>query len=990
MNIPAVLVCLALSLMTIHAADFPRVPPKEPGEALKSFRTLDGFRMELLAAEPLLADPVAMAYDENGRAYVAEMSDYPYTDKKNHKPSQENPTDQPIGKVRLLEDTNGDGRFDKATVFADGLSWPTGIAVWKGGVFVAATPDIWYFKDTNGDGRADIRRKLYTGFRKLNVQAVMNNFQWGLDHRIYGAGSSNGGEIRAVDKADAKALRLARNDFRFDAVTEEFEVISGGARFGNSFDDWGNRFLCNIRNPAQHVVLPHHYLARNPYLPVASAVHDVAEAGDQLPVYRTSPVEQWREFRARRWAADPTVTMPRSELVGAGVVTSSSGVTVYRGAAYPEKYRGQIFVADVAGNLFYRLKLAADGVTFTATRADEKVDFVTSEDIWFRPVNFINAPDGCLHVLDMYREVIEHPWSIPDDIHAQLDLESGRDRGRLYRLAPPAFKVPPQPRLGSATAAQLVAMLENPNSWWRETAHRLLFERQDPSAIEPLRRMLNQSANPLARLHALWSLAGLKALSEADVLRGLQDPAPGVREHAVRLAEPRLKQSPKLLDAVLRLAGDADQRVRFQVAFTLGEVSDPRATQALSVVARRDAADHWMRTAVLSSATESADELLQDALADRAFVSSAPAQELARQLAMVVGARAKPAEIQPVLNALAADDQFPRALQSSIVMGVADGLRRARKAITTVVDKSSPAAQLVGRLLAGAQQQARNASLPPVERVQAVQLLGYDTFDRVEPALKALLDPRQPQEIQLAAVRTLGGFVSERIAGILLEPWRSYTPAVRAEVAQAMLGRKERLLPLFDAVEDGRVLASQIPPSRRAVLLKHADPVIQQRAAKLFGQDAVTPRKEVIEKYRSALALKGDAKRGQQIYTTACLACHRMGDQGNDVGPNLATVRAWSVEQLLTNILDPNREVSPNYVEYLIELKDGQTVSGLIATETANSLTLKRADGAQETVLRQNIAQMSSSGLSLMPEGLEATVTPQQMADLIAFVLSAP
>src|SRR4051812_37078836 len=190
----------------------PRVPATAPADAAKTLEVLHGFKMELIAAEPLVTDPVAMAYDEDGRAYVCEMNDYPYTDKAHHKPNQENPTDAPIGRVRLLEDTDGDGVFDKATVFAEGLSWPTGVACWKGGVFIAATPDLWYCKDTDGDGRADVKRKVFTGFRKLNVQAVMNTLVWGLDNRIHGAGGSNGGMIVPADQPDAKPLSLARSD----------------------------------------------------------------------------------------------------------------------------------------------------------------------------------------------------------------------------------------------------------------------------------------------------------------------------------------------------------------------------------------------------------------------------------------------------------------------------------------------------------------------------------------------------------------------------------------------------------------------------------------------------------------------------------------------------------------------------------------------------------------------------------------------------------
>ena len=319
------------------------------------------------------------------------------------------------------------------------------------------------------------------------------------------------------------------------------------------FDDWGNRFVCNIRNPSQHVLLPSRYLARNPYLPVASAIHDVSVGGDNVPVYRISPPEPWRAVRAERWASEADSRHPRSEMVAEGYITSTSGITVYRGAAYPARYRNNLFMGEVSGNLVHRQTLVPDGVTFIARRADENTEFVRSTDNWFRPVNFVNAPDGTLHVLDMYRETIEHPWSIPDDIKALLDLESGRDRGRLYRLAPPGFKVPKPPRLGSASTVELVQTLENPNSWWRETAQRLLFERRDPAAVPLLKRLLRESHEPLARLHALHTLDGLQSLGDDDLLLAMEDPAAGIREHAVLLAEPRLKDNPALSEPVLSL-----------------------------------------------------------------------------------------------------------------------------------------------------------------------------------------------------------------------------------------------------------------------------------------------------------------------------------------------------------------------------------------------------------------------------------------------------
>jgi putative membrane-bound dehydrogenase-like protein len=971
--------CACAALPQTATPSFPRVPPLSPAEAAKSFRVLHGFRMELVAAEPLVTDPVAMAFDEHGRAYVCEMIDYPYTDKARHQPNQENPTDAPLGRVRLLEDTDGDGRFDKSTVFAEGLSWPTGVACWQGGVFVIATPDLWYLKDTDGDGQADIRERRFTGFRKLNVQAVANNLVWGLDNRIHGAGGSNSGDLIRAGEPNAKPLRLGRADFALDPRTGELTLASGGARFGNAFDDAGNRFLCNIRNPAQHVVLEQRYLARNPHMPVINPVHDIAEAGDQLPVFRTSPVEQWRAVRADRWVAERSL-MPRSELVAAGVVTSSSGVSVYRGDAFPPAMRGQVFIADVAGNLFYRLQLEPAGATFRATRADERADFVTSDDLWFRPVNFVNAPDGTLHVLDMYREVIEHPWSIPDDIHAALDLRSGADRGRIWRLVPPGFKPPKPAQLGKATTAQLVAALGHRNAWWRETAQRLLVERQDQAAIKPLQALLKRSKEPLARLHALWTLHGLNSVTDEDVQAALRDAEPANRENALKVAEAILNAT-----AAFPLAQDPSARVRFQAALTLGELNDPRVPGALAAIAQRDAADPWLRAAVLSSSATFSDGVLIPLLADPAFADCEGASPLLHDLAVVIGARNQPAEIRRLWAALKERSVAGAAL-GNVVAGLAAGLKRGGSSLSKLAASSDPeTAGMIQGTLSSARHSTADPALSLAKRLAAVQLLTHDTFANAEPALRPLFDSRQPRALQVAAVRALGSFTAPQVAEQLLAGWRGFTPAVRSAAIEALLARQERIPPLLKALEEGVLPPAQLTTAHRARLLRNRDEQVRARAEALLGAQAGS-RREVLAQFEPALSLTGDRARGRAVYDKLCAVCHRLGDRGNDVGPNLATMQHRSAADLLTQILDPNREVAPEFAQYEVELNDGSALSGIVTADTAAGLTLRRADGSQTTIPRAQIARLHSGGLSLMPEGLEAGLTSQDFADLLAFL----
>jgi putative membrane-bound dehydrogenase-like protein len=981
------LAALALLVSAAQCAEplkFPSVPPVAPAQTAKTFETLHGFRMELLAAEPMVTSPVAMAYDEDGRAYVAEMVDYPYTDKAHHKPNQENPTDAPIGRIRLLIDDDGDGKFDRSTIFADGLSWPTGIACWKGGIIVTSTPDVWYFKDTKGTGKADVREKLFTGFRKFNVQAVMNNPIWELDNRIYIAGGSNGGEIENLTHRELKPLSLRRADLRLDPRDMTLAAVSGGARYGNTRDDWGNRFLCNIRNPAQHIAIESRYLARNPYLPAVNPLADVAEAGDQLPVFRASPPETWRELRAKRWSADSTVTahMPRSELVGSGVVTSSSGITVYRGDAYPAQFRGNLVVADVAGNLFYRLATTPDSITFKGRRVDGNHEWCAGRDIWFRPVNFVNAPDGCLHVCDMYREVIEHPWSLPEDIHAALDLERGRDRGRLYRFAPPDFKPRPAPHLSKASTAELVKLLAHPNAWHSDTAQRLLFERQDQSAVPELREMMVKNASALARLHALWTLDGLGALREEDVLGAIRDTDEHVRRTGVLLAEPQLKSSEALRAAVMRLVDDASKLVRFQAALSLGEVPDA-AAPALTALIQKDVADAWMRTAVLSSTGPHTAEVAT-ALAQGA--NSADAATFLRDAGGIIGAGAKPAECHAFLDALEKEASTHAMVAEAGVLGLARGLARHGQSPSAF---ASPATrQWLGAIADQAQVTALSIASTAEQRAQAVSLLTLADFPMLQMLGEKLLQPNQPEPVSVAFIQLLRERREPSVAILLLKSWSGLTPVAREAAVTALTSRKEWLEPLLVAVEKQEIKPAELSPTARATLQRFPDAALRERAGKLFA--AAGSRQDALTRYQPVLTTRGDAAKGHEVYRTVCSACHRKGEEGRDIGPNLATVGAWSPEQLLTNILDPNREVSPNFMLYAVELKNGRALAGLIAAETESAVTLKSLDGTEQSFARSEVATLKATGSSPMPEGLESAVNPQQMADLIAFLRDAP
>jgi putative membrane-bound dehydrogenase-like protein len=964
---------------------------KTPVEALKTFEAVDGFRMELVAAEPLVQSPVAAAFDAQGNLYVAEMRDYPYKPK---------PGGRPLGTIRLLRDRDGDGRFEESHIFADGLLWAAGIAPWKDGVFVTAAPDILYLKDTDHDGKADLREKVYTGFGTQNQQAMVNNLTWGLDHMIYGAAAGNGGTIRPASAPEAAGVSVEHNDFRFDPVTASFEPISGSDQFGNTFDDWGNRFICDESHPLSQPVLPRRELARNPVLALVSVVQDIA--GGSVPIFRISPVERWRQIRSSRRIAHGT-----REAGSAGashhVVDAGAGVTIYRGGTYPADFYGNAFIGDAQNNLVHRRILVSDGPTFKAIRGprEQATEFVRSSDNWFRPVNFVNAPDGTLYVLDMSREVIE-AIHIPLDVVKHLNLKRGRDQGRIYRIAPPGFKYVPPPRLSQSPTAELIAALRRPDAWYRDTAHRLIYERQDSAAIAPLREMLGPHGAPLpqSRVNALWSLHGLKALEDRDILSGLDDPVAEVRASAVQLAARRLRTSKSLLARVLALADLADPAVCFQTALAIGESDDPRVAPALLRMLRRYAANQWIRSAVLCSSSLAAADMLVELSDDAALAPSKAAGAGATrlvidQLAEIVGARNRRVEVDRVLDHLAMkwNDSGRQEMRDGVITALARGTRRSGGRLEAGAGSTSPGSQLVATMIESAKSAVLDSRRPDAIRALAIAQLGVLNPRESQVVLARVLEPREPLAVQVAAVRALAESESPEVAKVLLSRLRGFEPSVRAGAIQTLLSRANWTKALLEAVsrnEPGSgINPGLIEPADRQPLLKNRDAEIARTAQKLFASGASGSRAQVIALYAPALQLKGDPAVGAKVFERECRTCHKIGERGFSVGPDLTGSPSRDPTALLLNILDPNASVSPKDVQYVVVDQNGRTYSGIIAAETATSLTLRRGEGAQDTILRGQVEELTSTGMSLMPEGFENRVSKPEMADLIAFICGA-
>lgn len=943
--------------------------PLSPEEALAGMQLHPDLRIELVAAEPDVVDPVAIAFDETGRLWVAEMSDYP-NGPQNGRPPQ--------SRIRTLTDRDGDGRYETSQVFADGLLFANGVQPWKGGVIVTMAGEVAYLRDNDGDGRADTRETWFTGFQEENPQLRANHPTLGIDNHVYVANGLRGGTVVAK-KADwaegAKPVSISGMDFRFDPLSGRFEAVSGVGQFGLTFDDFGNRFVCSNRNPCKHIVLDDRYAKRNRLLAIRNVTEDVSPPGELSRVFAIS----------RTWT---------TSTLHAGQFTAACGVTIYRGDALPDEFKGNSFTCEPTGNLVHRDVLSPKGATFTSRYGRDGVEFLASRDEWFRPVNLANGPDGALYVVDMYRAVIEHPQFMPTELKNRPDLYEGNTRGRIYRIVPAKQTGAPRTRLdvfANASAAELVSVLEHPNAWHRETAARLLLEQRDSAAVAKLTECARNGKTPQARAHALWLLDAFEQLTPGILDDALQDSSPRVREQAVRLSEPLLKSNPKLVERVLSLATDTDGRVRFQVALSLGEAPDSDLiVDKLAAIAVANASDSWTRTAVLTSVPENPLVLLRGALSDIAAKNlwDRPGiAELAAQVCELVGARRDPAEIQAALELLGGIGGDSQAVQFAAIEGLGQGLSRRGKSLAATVESlPKDTAAPISRVFQRAIQIAENDRASVESRRQAISLLRFAGFGLAGQTLMALAAEESNQALRIAAVETLSTYGNPEIGPLLLEDLASQTPAVYRAMLSALLANTQRTHLLLEAVESGEIAVTMLDPGSVNRLARHRNPEIRKKSKQLLAEAIPADRQQVLADYGRALELEADPNRGKEVFARNCAICHKIGGTGVNVAPDIADSRTRTPAALLTDILDPNRAIDNNYFSYTVATLDGKILTGIIATETASSITLRQQENKTVTILREEIDVIRSNGVSLMPVGLEKNISVEQMADLISFI----
>ncbi|AYB29343.1 PVC-type heme-binding CxxCH protein [Chryseolinea soli] len=970
-----------------------------PQDALKTFTLADGFTIELVAAEPMIADPVAMDVDEHGNLYVAEMHGYPLDTHGS-------------GVIKLLTDTNGDGFPDKSTVYADSLVLPMGVMCWKKGIIVVDSPDVIYLEDTDRDGEADHKEILLTGFALSNPQHNANTPVFGLDNWIYIAHQGEvtpkvyikefgdiGAAIRFPQFSSAPTLPQNANgrSIRFKPDAKEIEMLSGESQYGQAFDPWGHLLGTANANHLFHEVIAARYLNRNPNLRLATSLQMLPDHGDACEVF-------------------PTTLNPEHQLLtDVGVITSSCGVTWSEGGLFPKPFDEITFIAEPVHNLVHTDKLADKGATFTASRVYERKEFLTSTDAWCRPVNFYIGPDGALYIIDYYRKIIEHPEWMSEEVAASGKLYEGSDKGRIYRVTPTGTSPLSwcgQIKLGDASTSELVKQLASHNIWWRRTAQRLLMDRHDVSAVPFLKQVIDTTKFAPAVVHALWAMEGLGATDVGYLQKALKHSVGGVRENAIKIAELHLKDMPSLENDLLPLQNDADAKVRFQLLCTLGDLNTKPSASARQNILRHDIEDEWVQVAALSATRGHELEMLEGAVKDLAgketpgrksfIVNCASVAALSKDennirkmisLATQTNAAAdvwwQAAILQGVAGA-GGEVEIPTAgLATSLLTSFKDPApsERRKAEVALLCKKGIEDQTLKKKIIQAARGIAVDETKDISLREDALGILVLDA-DADSLLYQKVISPSTPESLQKIAVKVYAKFNATAAGKYFVAHWKTLTPALRDVAMDAFLSSSQSAVILLDAIQSKQIQPATIGWPRMVELMNNDDAEIKKRARALLANEQ-TDRNEIFKKYEPALSLQGDAAKGAIVFKNVCSLCHQInGANGRAFGPDLATIRNRDKQFIMADILDPNRSIADGYELWKIERTNGESLTGIISSETSTTLTVRFASGHETTVPRNEITKLEAIETSAMPRGLESAVSMEEMADLMAFIKS--
>ena len=987
---------------------YPTGGPLRPEQAHAKIQPQPKFDIELVAAEPLVENPIAIDWDNRGRLWVAETPEYPFHD---------NEAAPPRDRIAVLEDRDGDGRMENKQVFAGGLNLVTGMVLHRDGVIVAQAPVILWLRDTNGDGKADRRETLYANLGHRDTHAVINNLRWGLDGWVYATHGYSGGRVTSGDgKKQFGTIGSGVVRFRPDGSAFEQVCSKNGNTWGLAIDWDGEIFFTQATSGdhLNHVVMSETALSRG------------RVRGTRSPGVMN---DHRKSFTLMNYKKAAYVQIDQ-----VGGFTAAAGGAVYNGGAWPAEYDGMYFMGEPTINIVHRDVIRPHGVTFTASRdeTDKDSEFIMGTDLWFRPIDVRIGPDGAMYVVDFSNQAVIHndtrrPPHSPRS-NAAVRPDRNHDLGRIWRVhhklakkleAPPFFASSP------AKPASLVAALSHPALQVRMTAHRLLLESKAAGSVPALASLLTEGS-PAARIHALWILcetnnlqpAQLQAVWSTTNTKSKMNTA--IVKNLMLVAGVLQARSTARLDRetkhVLR-AGLAhhDARVRLLTVLALQEADSIAEFAADLVGLFANSKDSWTRSAVAGAShgdpllfarqilAASGDAkgdfltLLSEQVADAAKPDQAAAlvqlvatQPAARHRAVQVvlatlHARLPPAVVAPFSADLqAALRTLLASKQSAVVSATLPFVKR--------WDRDRVLRSEVGPRLASMVAQLGDSSTPPPRQAAlAVDLLAMrDLNATILPALARLLvaDPT-PKTTRVQLIAAMGRTADQDVGTVLATAYPKLPPGLRDQAMGLILKREAWTMTLLDLVESAAIRHATLTPTTVHRLRTHGRPAVARRANQLIAKlrgPAATARIALIEKFATAVRAPGDPVRGKALFASACGTCHRFHKTGKKVGPDLTGMGAHGPIDLLTHVIDPNRAVEPNYIAHSVETKNGAAHTGIIVSENRGTLVLRHVDGDVE-IPKRDIRNRRSTGLSLMPEQL-GVLGADVLRDVFAYMTS--
>lgn len=948
-----------------HHQDRPPGPALSPQEAIEKMQVPDGFSVELFASEPDLVNPVSMTFDQRGRVWVVESLEYPRTSAGEGK-----------DRVKILEDSDGDGKADKVTIFAEGLNIPSGIALGYGGAFVANAPDLLFLQDSDGDDKADVRQVLVTGFGRTDTHELPNSLIWGPDGWLYGLnGVFNYSKITHQERTHEFNCAL----WRYHPQTKAFELFCEGTSnpWGLDYNINGDFFVsaCVIDHLWHLTQTGYYHRQAGPYPPFTWKIESIVEHKHQKAAY--------------------------------------CGLCFYDAEAYPEEYRGKLFMGNIHGNCINSDQLQPRGASYFATPCP---DFLTANDAWFMPVAQKVGPDGCLWVLDWY-----------DRYHCYQDARRDPDgidrlKGRLYRVV---YKNTPMPEpfdLAKRSSAELVTILGHSNVYYRRWARQLLIERG--GVREQLQAVVLNTQKPLQeRMEALWTLAGSGPLEDQFHKGVLAAHEPALRAWGVRCAAEHARSNRREL--LLSALKDADPLVRLQLAIAANKLPTEDAQALLaSLLCSADSDDseltqrivwqnmlpHFEKHPGQMTAQLTAKEQLEHAavvnvlprVMQRLLAHDEATDGIHYILDLCLDSQRLPDTaanqcLEIVLTAWLngemdeTEKQELRDRHAQSLIGLSKqhgGGRSAAMGFAVLFGDSKAAADAIAFVV--------NSDNGNEQRELLLRTLIHSEQTGWLPEVIKLLKAgsEENHDFRVSVLSALARSQSDAVGEQVLAVFEHLPEALRPQALDLLCSRPAWAGQLIAAVEAKQIDKTLLNGNQLRRLSTLPDDTLLTRIEKIWGKvrtERNPERERVVAAMRQVLQSgSGDPGNGAKVFERVCAQCHKLNGQGNEVGPDLTVNGRGSLEQLLSNLLDPNLVIGKDYQAYMVVTADGRVLTGLLAEDSQERIVLKVAGGKQEVVPRSEIEGFKQSSISLMPEDLEKQVDHQQFRDLIAYLLQDP